>query len=235
MRKIFISIILLTSALNIKAQTEKGKILLGGKISFGHTTSNYKDNLQFPELEKPTELPYSKSTGNSFSLGPSVGFFLQNNFAVGLSITYQHGTNKLSGSFLNANNGQLSSASFASDSKYNSYYLSPYARYYINIAEKFKFFGQFSVPMMWSDAKESFSFSEIKANNKIENRSIGASLQPGFAYFPSKKLSIELSFNGLEYYHSNFKNKITGDKFSSNSIGFTGDTTAPKLGMMFHL
>jgi hypothetical protein len=90
MKKIYFSLILLSSALAGFSQTGKGSVLLGGTINFTSTSSN--GDGQFGSDSKST----------LFTLNPMVGIFPVNNFAVILntdyvSATYSEGGNSSSG------------------------------------------------------------------------------------------------------------------------------------------
>ncbi|WP_244214218.1 hypothetical protein [Pedobacter jejuensis] len=64
--------------------------------------------------------------------------------------------------------------------------------------------------------------------------SIGVNVAPGFAFFPTKRIGIEVSVNGLGYQNFQAKNEANGAKVTTNSFGLEADTFAPKLGVMFH-
>ncbi|MNQ95811.1 hypothetical protein D3C85_1113850 [compost metagenome] len=64
--------------------------------------------------------------------------------------------------------------------------------------------------------------------------SIGVNVAPGFAFFPTKRIGIEVSVNGLGYANNQIKSEATGAKTTSNSFGLEANTFAPKLGVQFH-
>lgn len=65
---------------------------------------------------------------------------------------------------------------------------------------------------------------------------IGVALSPGFAFFPSKKVGIELALNGLSY--TNLRVKDADDRTVKGSgydnVSFGTNFFAPKLGIQFH-
>ena len=82
----------------VSAQTEEGTFLLGGGAS------------------------YTSQSGTSFlQLNPNVGFFLMNNYAVGLDLAY------------------------SSSDRSTSYAVGPYGRAYFELGDIGKFFGQVGV------------------------------------------------------------------------------------------
>mgnify|MGYP003582070815 CR=1 FL=1 len=72
---------LLTNILN--AQTEQGKILVSGKSSLDFTSSTTKYY-----YDGETDSDFDEKV-NKFSIAPSVGYFVIDNLAVGLSASYQ--------------------------------------------------------------------------------------------------------------------------------------------------
>jgi len=112
MKKIYFSLILLSSALAGFSQTEKGSVLLGGTINFTSTSTK-------GDGQSGTD---SKST--LFTLNPMIGIFPANNFAVILNTSYA------TGSF--NENGNSSSG--------HTLQIGPLLRYYFPASESVKFF-----------------------------------------------------------------------------------------------
>jgi len=151
----------------------------------------------------------------SFSIVPQVGYFVGNNFAIGTGVGYTYDKQ-------------------VSDNNLNqAFQVSPFGRYYVNLSDQFKFFGQLSVPMAFGNNKVVDAQGETGA--KVgSTTSIGVNVAPGFAFFPTKRIGIEVSVNGLGYENYQVKNEATGAKVTSNSFGLEANTFAPKLGVMFH-
>lgn len=76
-----IIIFILCLPLSVRAQTEMGKILLGGNTGFSVVSTKNK------ELTANTYSEYSKS--KSLKLTPQVGFFIANNVVIGLEVRYE--------------------------------------------------------------------------------------------------------------------------------------------------
>ncbi|HEY4965546.1 MAG TPA: outer membrane beta-barrel protein [Puia sp.] len=113
MKKIYFSLILLTTVLRGYSQTEAGSVLLGGNISFTSTTSS-QDGMYG-----------GQSSSTMFTLNPMIGVFPVNNFAVILN------TNYVTGSF--SENGNSSSG--------HTLLIGPLLRYYFPASQSVKFFG----------------------------------------------------------------------------------------------
>lgn len=95
MKKLFLTLsaaVALTFAAN--AQTEKGKIILGGNVSY-----DYAD-------QKKADL-----TNQSFSILPSAGLFVSDNVAVGLGLGYTWSQNDNSGN--KTKSGEFAAAPYA--------------------------------------------------------------------------------------------------------------------------
>src|SRR5664279_583386 len=112
MKKIYFSLILLTTVLGGYSQTEAGSVLLGGNISFTSTTSS-QDGMYG-----------GQSNSTLFTLNPMIGIFPVNNFAVILN------TNYVTGSF--NENGNSSSG--------HTLLIGPLLRYYFPASQSVKFF-----------------------------------------------------------------------------------------------
>ncbi|SKB37602.1 Outer membrane protein beta-barrel domain-containing protein [Parapedobacter luteus] len=197
MKKLFLTLsaaIAVTFVAN--AQTEKGKFILGGNVSYDYTSVKDADI-------------------DSHSLGiiPSVGYFVSDNFAVGTGIGYAYEKNTAGADV------------FSSSNTVHAFSVAPFARLYKGDSN-FKFFGQLSVPMAWGTAKA----DDTKLGN-IE--SYGVELAPGFAYFPTSKIGIELSVRGLYYQNSSIKPE-EGSNVTTNSFGLNANSLAPRLGVQFY-
>ena len=197
MKKLFLTLsaaIAVTFAAN--AQTEKGKTILGGNVSYDYTKVKDAD-----------------AEGHSLNIQPTVGFFVADNFAVGTGIGYGY----------EENTGLA--AAFAGANKVGAFTVSPFARWYKGDGD-FKFFGQLSVPMAWGTAKQ----DDTKLGN---TESYGVAVSPGFAYFPTSKIGIELSVRGLYYQNTTLKPE-SGEKTSTNSFGLNANSLAPSIGVQFY-
>src|SRR5690606_21565761 len=178
------------------AQTEKGKIILGGSVSYDY--SKVKD---------------ADAEAHALGILPSVGFFVSDNFAIGTGIGYAYEENTATTDIFEGN-------------KLSAFSVAPFARLYKGDGD-FKFFGQLSVPMAWGTAKA----DDADLGNTA---SYGVQLAPGFAYFPTSRIGIELSVRGLYYENTSFKAEGTDEKTTTNSFGLNANSLAPRLGVQFY-
>lgn len=150
---------------------------------------------------------------HSFEIVPSIGYFFGDNFAAGLGLGYGYYENVSGLSGIGASD------------QVHAFQVAPFARAYQGNGD-FKFFGQVSVPMAWGTAKLN--------DQKIGSvETYGVAVSPGFAYFPTSKIGVELSVKGL-YFENNSINPENGTKISANSFGLNANSFAPKLGVQFY-
>ena len=156
---------------------------------------------------KVVDLDSNKQT---YSIIPQVGYFVKDNLAIGLGIGYA-GATQIDASDIKTITGEFS--------------IAPYARQYAGTGDV-KFFGQLSVPMGWGNHK-------VAGNEVSSSERYGVSLSPGVAYFPTEKLGIELSVNGLHYEYSSLTPN-NGTKVGTNSFGLNANSLAPSIGVNFY-
>jgi len=151
----------------------------------------------------------------SFKVIPSAGYFVSDNFAIGTGVGYAYDKS-------------------VSDKNLNqAIEVAPFGRYYVGLSDQFKFFGQLAVPMAFGNDKELDAKGKT-GDKTASTTSIGAYLSPGFAFFPTKRVGIELSVSGLGYNNYSVKNELTGDKVKTNSFGLNANTADINLGVQFH-
>jgi len=199
MKKLLLSLVAVSAlAFTTQAQTEKGKIMLGGNVGFSSSKVETANKSDF-----------------SFSVVPSAAYFISDNIAIGTGVGYTYNKEV---SDLNLN---------------QAFKVAPFGRYYVGLSDQFKFFGQLSVPMSFGNDKVLDADGNTGAKTATTTN-IGVNIAPGFAFFPTKKIGIEFSVNGLGYNNLSAKNETTGNKITTNSFGLEANTFAPKLGVQFH-
>jgi len=201
MKKLLLSLVAVSAlAFTTQAQTEKGKIIVGGNAAFSTNKSDAD----------------GAKSNTSFKIVPSVGYFVSDNIAVGTGVGYSY--DKQISKFEN-----------------QAFVVSPFGRYYANLSESFKFFGQLSVPMEFGTAKAVDAAGKV--GDKVgSSTNIGVALSPGFAFFPTKRIGIEFGINGLSYNNTRYENG-DGDKIKgagSDSFDLGANFFKPNLGIQFH-
>ncbi len=201
MKKLLLSLVAVSAlAFTTQAQTEKGKIIVGGNAAFSTSKSDAD----------------GAKSNTSFKIVPSVGYFVSDNIAVGTGVGYSY-------------DKQIG------ESQNQAFVVSPFGRYYANLSESFKFFGQLSVPMEFGTEKAVDAAGKV--GDKVgSSTNIGVALSPGFAFFPTKRIGIEFGINGLSYNNSRIENG-DGDKIKgagSDSFDLGANFFKPNLGIQFH-
>jgi hypothetical protein len=211
MKKLLLSLIAVSAlAFSTQAQTEKGNFMIGGNVQ---VSSDKQDD--------------ADKSNTNFTINPSVGYFIGNNFAIGTGIGYQFSKTHQN----TANGGVIATNTL----KNEAFIVSPFARYYKGINEQFKFFGQLSVPMAFGNTK----VGDADGNNYVKTgkyNSVGVALSPGVAFFPGKKFGIEFSVQGISYNTTNLKdgdgNDIVGGGNKNFNLG--ANFFDPNIGVQFY-
>lgn len=232
--KLLIMGVLCAVAFTANAQTEKGKNFINGSVGF---SSSDKD---FGTINGNSALSNYATKTKNFNIMPNFGHFVSNNLAIGLGIGYQNiKTTNISSDFT------ISSINYSSQiSKQNSINFAPFIRYYINVVEKFKFFGQFNPSIGFGKGEylnsQSYSSGSQIINNSSESdykfTTYGAAINPGFAFFPSKRWAIEFSFPLISYAKIKPKDQGTNSVVLGTSEDFNFATSSfnPSIGFNFH-
>lgn len=195
MKKLFFTMIAglgLVTVANAQS-TDKGTVMLGGNVSY--------------QYNNVVDVDGNKQ---GYAIVPQVGYFVQDNFALGLGLGYAGNTNK------NAADIKTVSGEFT---------VSPFARLYQGDGA-LKFFGQLSVPMGWGTNK-------VDGDKVASTEHYGVAISPGIAYFPTSKIGIELAVRGLYYEYESHKPE-NGTKVGSNEFGLNANSFAPTIGVSFY-
>lgn len=208
MKKVLLSVLALTICSTfVFSQTKKGDKLVGvGFGSVSYTNSDSKTTYS----NTPTVY---KSEGNSFSISvnPNVGWFIQDDLAVGGGVSISFYNSKSTSS--------NSSSTTTSESKYNqpSFYLSPFARKYFSGSATGKPFVQLGVQYGIAGGKSTSktstgSSSETTTKPKYD---FNGGLSVGYEQFLSKTLGFYFSI-GFNY----GKSKTTYEYRPSTGTGY---------------
>lgn len=215
--KLFIMVALCATAFAANAQTEKGKSLIGG--SFNFFTAN-------------AEQGTSTLKQNEFSIGPNYGYFVSKNLAIGLNVSYRYSKNSTAYTQLTAVNGSYINTIITQTQKQNTTNIGPFIRYYVDITEKFKFFGQFNASVGFGKAENIITNITPSIN---KSTAYSANITPSFAFFPTKKIAVELGFGLLSYFNSTSKYEVaTAEKSKNEGFKFGFDAVNPTVGVNFH-
>lgn len=214
--KLIITIAISAFTLTSIAQTEKGTFLLGGSI--GYSSNENKSS------SRPTT-----SKSNFITISPKMGYFIDNNFAIGAKLDYTTGKNKY-----RTSDYENSTDIFTSFEKSNRYGISPFARYYISLTETLKFYGE--LEMLFETGKSKKTDEEGNTLSlAYKFNTYRPALSPGLVLFPSKKWAIEFSFPLISFEKRTYWKVAEGNsKSNTNSFDFGLNTFNPKLGFNYH-
>ena len=219
-------------AFSANAQTEKGKSLISG--SFGYSSG---------KTENTTTLISTSSFGSektsSFQIMPRFGYFVSKNLAVGLGIGFAKEKTTTS----NYNNMYYPGTyTVFQESKQQNFNIGPFVRYYIDVVEKFKFFGQLNTQVGFGKVDQTLQYGTFTGSSYFINTNesgykttiYSAAINPGFAFFPSKRWAIEFSFPLLSYTKIKPKKQVNSAYPSLEAFSFATDSFNPSIGFNFH-
>lgn len=173
------------------AQIQAGNKIIGGTVGGSFDSPN----------------GVTKTT--SFNLKPMAGYFLSNNWMVGISGEHKRDfSDRYSSSSVTYDDNYLEYVT--NDTRQSTFAVGPVARYYQPLNQKLAFFGEGNM---------GYSFTNQKANVTQRNTYSGsfkdefdfevtskaqqlyAHIAPGIVFFPKPKLAVELKATILSYYH----------------------------------
>jgi len=190
------------------------KVLLIAAVALASFTASAQTEKGTVVLGGTAQFETSKEDGESEStddltITPVIGYFVANNISLGAGVGYAQRKSALG--------------------KAGAFVVSPFGRCYKSLgSEQFKFFGELAVPLAFGTIKNS---SDVKV---ATTSSVGVSLSPGFAFFPTKKFGIELGFNGVSYISTTTKAEVGGAKATNDTFSIGADFFSPQLGLQFY-
>ncbi len=223
MKKLVLSAVVLTTVvMSVTAQTKKATpVEKPAATSMPMSSPTAKGKwLVGPAL---TFNSYTDDDGTStykksgFDFQPEIGYFISDDLSVGFSLGLSMEQIKLDG--------------VATD-KGSGFSVAPTFRYYLNVAPKFKLIGKFQVPI--GSIKQTLS-----NGNPVDDKTSywEAKLSPSFAFFPSDKICIELTWGGAYFISAKTgETKTSNFQFDLfNNREFNGHVSAPTFGIKWHL
>ncbi|MBC6991693.1 outer membrane beta-barrel protein [Hymenobacter sp. BT491] len=220
MKKLILSALVLSfSALGAQAQIAAGTTLLGGNA--GYSSQTQKSEF----ANSPSSDPDNKY--HQYELAPTVGYFIADNLAVGVSFGLA-GTQQKQKNY----NGNLS---YTNETKMRYLSVGPLLRYYKFVSEKAAFYGQLGAGYInnYSVQKSSTNYA---GDNIARSQGYYSQLLPGFVFFPTDKFGLELTMRGFSYNHLEQKlDDKSDDKYVNNGLDFGFGLRDLRLGAFFYL
>ncbi|MBQ0151627.1 MAG: outer membrane beta-barrel protein, partial [Chryseobacterium sp.] len=211
------------------AQIAKGTTYLSGQVGYGQVNDNNTD----------------KKVSN-FNIVPTVGFFVDTNFAIGLGIGYKNAKTTIEDTSV-ATVGNITTTSVSTGKDINNaFVIEPFARKYWTLSDKLYFFGQLSVPMEFGSGKTEGSTTTTVSSStgtpatttttvsqnadKAKSTAIGVAIKPGLDYFLNKNWTIEATIG--EFGYNTKKYDFDGAK-STDNFKFGLDLSAVTIGVKY--
>jgi len=192
MKKVLIIAAIAGTALTTNAQFTKGDKFTSSSLGYSSTTKG----------------DYTSST---FSLAPSVGYFVSNNLSLGVGIGI--GSNSVKD--LNPATNKVEKSEDVS-----SFSFGAHANYFFTPAEKFSFFANIGIDYM----------SENDKIAKVTTSGFGLSVVPSVSYFLNDRLAMQASYGSVGY--NTMKSDAAGAK-SENNLGVNLDMSSIGFGLTY--
>lgn len=165
-----------------KAQFNKGDIFLGGTFSGSYSHSDH------PEYGNTSSY---KNSGKSISVYPSMGFFVNERFAVGPQLGLSHYTS------------ESTSDTYVQKNRTNAYSVGVLGRYFFPISSQFLF--TLSGDLYYSRSKarnENAAVGGSENTRTTKSYEVGLQINPTFLFFPSPHWGFEAGIGSVGYSHS---------------------------------
>lgn len=231
MKKILLVASLLFYSQTIFAQLEKGMIAVG-------LTSGINSTKIVNETNSPSPSFGSNNTqkNKSYSIAPTISYFLTNRFAVGLAVGYAGYTNitENTNNYFSRNETDFGYTKTTS----NGTSISPYVKYYFPLNNHFNFLLKGGVVTTFSTGNTSgyqektlydasgnvttVTRSSEYGPNKTNTVNMTIGISPGILFMPGEKIGLEFSLGNVVAYTSNIAkttNNIGGGTSKSTTSG----------------
>lgn len=203
MKKLFLSASLAFFGV-ISAQTEKGSFIISGKTGLDFTSNNVKYKIN----EQTTDGPKT----NTFNISPTIGYFVVDNFALGLAIDYKSTRTKQQTEIFDPN---ISGAYLTENTKETQNILSivPNGTYFFSKGKTRPYLGA-GLGLANAKYKSNYTSGEQFSYSNSNNTGFVWTANGGLLFLIAPTISIDL---GLGY--ANYSFKDNGVKTSSSAFG----------------
>lgn len=156
-----------------------GTVSLGGSVGYyRHTTNAQLGNLS------------SEYVNSQFQIAPSVGYFVADNLAVGMSLSYSANKNTYTTTFGNALSDLDPNTTFRGGA---------YVQYYKMLTDQFGLVGTFGGGYQYNRNTTIYGPVGNMSSTETKQKGYYANLTPGIIYFPVPKLGISATMGSLAY------------------------------------
>jgi len=201
MKKLFLLTLLSSLAGGAQAQTaiKAGTVQLGGNVGYWHTSSEAPGNTSGYYPTKSTTI------NSQFVVAPSVGYFVADNLAVGIS-----------GAYKATHDEYRQSSSATSSLKTKQYQVGAFVQYYKMVSEQFGFTGTLGGGYQYLGQPYNYGSSTLVS------KGLYANIIPSVVFFPIPKLAIGASIGGISYASYNYDSPAgfnSSDSYESSTFG----------------
>ncbi|WP_044398455.1 outer membrane beta-barrel protein [Lacinutrix sp. Hel_I_90] len=146
----------------------EGDVFISGAVGFG--SSSQGDNSE-----------------NTFTVSPKVGFFVNDNIAIGATVGYSSYTDE----YQTVN--PVTFEDVTAEDKFSVFSAGVFGRYYFTPGSQFSFFGELAAGITSTTEDDAFVEEDFKSNG------VTAAFAPGISYFVSDNFAIEAAVGVLGY------------------------------------
>jgi len=234
------------------AQYTQGKIYIDGSVNYNNDNTT---------ITTQAVGAATKSTSNNLIISPNIGYFVSDNFAIGVGLEYK----SLSSSNTTLTNSNYSNSVLTSQifdeysNKWNELAPTLFAKYIIPVSDKLSFSlkAKFSHGLVTDDVTINSTTIDYNAQGGISNQTTSKvvsekpskqtnrfNLSPEFQYLITEKVGVQVNFTGLSYNSvpvinnayqtsdgSNFSQKINYG--TQKSISFSLNPSSWSFGVFF--
>lgn len=234
MKKILLSSLFVLLGTLSFAQTTKGTTSFSGSVGLSIDNSkNKKSNWS--------------SKNRSYTLEPSVGYFIADNLELGVTAGYKYSSWKAHSNYSNHYGGHSSSIS---DNKEERYSAGAYLKKYFMVIDKFAFTGLTNISYSIGSTENTSNSRYVdEAGNESGSGSysnyetdwVGILISPGIAFFPTEKISLSASFGSVGYTHTinkykqGYMHELENTESTNNGFNLNLYSSSMMFGLSYYL
>ncbi|WP_266206084.1 outer membrane beta-barrel protein [Pontibacter kalidii] len=221
MKKLILTTLLACIGSAALAQISQGTVVASGSLSYYDHTNTAEDKI-------------SSTDNRSFSIAPGIGYMIKESLEAGISFRFTTSTYASNSAHLDES-GNREPYSF-SESKDNSFAISPYLKKYFAVSEKIAFTGEAYLSFSKGNSRyksEILEYSSTESNRS--NTGFGVGIRPGITFFPTEKIGLSANFGRLGYNHTTYKNEEYNFKSKSSYFGLSLDGSTLTFGFGYFI
>lgn len=176
--------LILLSAVFAYSQTGSGNLYLGGSFNLGFGSTKYKTGSNSNDGPKTF----------NFGINPNCGYFVAENFMIGLGLGYDMNSTKTKG--IGNNEDKVTVSAFN---------VGPFARYYMMPVKNMGAFMQGNIAVGFGKTKTEETVGGTTTSDEIKMTAFVVGVTPGLVFFVGEKVAFEASIGGLSFVTSTDK------------------------------